>query len=733
MWASHLDQDRLQHVDSRGNQWHRGDPHPDAGRLHTPPQTEEVEGDENARSGTWGERDVGEFNAEEAAEQFAALRRNLTQLERTRTKDTQTTLRRTTTGRSSMSRSQTRQSNLERPRTGRTASIAESCSEADAADHDVEAGEKDDAKDDEDDEDELHLGEFLKEGHFEKRDDGVSAKRVGVVYKDLTVKGVGSTASFVRTLPDAILGTFGPDLYRIICGFIPSLAKKQGELRTLIHGFSGCVRDGEMLLVLGRPGSGCSTFLKVLANNRGAYADVKGEVSYGGIPADKQKKLYRGEVNYNGEDDVHFATLNVWQTFTFALLNKTKKKAREEVDIIANALLKMFGIGHTKYTLVGDEYTRGVSGGERKRVSIAETLASKATLIAWDNSTRGLDASTALDYARSLRIMTDISNRTTITTLYQAGEGIYELMDKVLVIDQGREIFMGPAKEARQYFIDLGFEAPERQTTADFLTAVTDPVERRFRDGCEASTPKTPEELEKAFRSSENYQKVLREIQDYEQHWKATDYQDAKRFENAVQEGKSKHVAKKSPYTISFPRQVMACTKREFWLLLGDTTTLYTKVFIIISNGLIVGSLFYGEPLNTAGAFTRGGALFFSILFLGWLQLTELMKAVSGRAVVARHQDYAFYRPSAVSIARVITDFPVIAVQTSLFGLIMYFMCSLDVEAGKFWIYMLFVYVTTILLTALYRMFASLSPEIDTAVRFSGIALNLLVIYTGKH
>jgi ABC-type multidrug transport system permease subunit len=107
------------------------------------------------------------------------------------------------------------------------------------------------------------------------------------------------------------------------------------------------------------------------------------------------------------------------------------------------------------------------------------------------------------------------------------------------------------------------------------------------------------------------------------------------------------------------------------------------------------------------------------------------MKAVSGRAVVARHRDYAFYRPSAVSIARVITDIPVIAVQVAIFGLTMYFMCNLDVDAGKFWIYMLFVYVTTILLTALYRMFASLSPEIDTAVRFSGIALNLLVIYTG--
>ena len=715
MWGQSVDGRRLQRtetgqINAQQNAWHRGDQETDAGRLHEPTAGQEEE-ESPEREGTWGERDVGDVNERMAIEDFENLRRDLTSLERTRSKDTNAlSLKRT------ISRRSTHTKPLSRPATRHTQASEPG---------DVEAGPQ------EEEEEGFDLEPFMREGHFEKRTEGGSAKRVGVIYKSLSVKGVGSTATFVRTLPDAIIGTFGPDLFHLVARFVPALAKRTTETRDLIHDFTGCVRDGEMMLVLGRPGAGCSTFLKAISNNRESYAGVTGDVSYGGIPADKQKKMYRGEVNYNPEDDVHFASLNVWQTFTFALMNKTKKKAVQNIPIIANALMKMFGISHTKYTLVGDEYTRGVSGGERKRVSIAETLASKSTVACWDNSTRGLDASTALDYAKSLRIMTDISNRTTLVTLYQAGEGIFELMDKVLVIDQGREIFMGPAKDAKQYFIDLGYRCPERQTTADFLTAVTDPVERQFQPGQENSTPKTPDELEKAFRASPNYQKLLDDIKDYEQHLEETNYDDAKRFEGAVQEGKSKNVSKKSSYTVSFPRQVLACTKREFWLIFGDTTTLWTKVFIIISNGLIVGSLFYGESLNTEGAFTRGGALFFSILFLGWLQLTELMKAVSGRAVVARHKDYAFYRPSAVVMARVVTDLPVILVQSLIFGTIMYFMTSLDITAGKFWIYMLFVYITTILLTALYRMFASLSPEIDTAVRFSGIALNLLVIYTG--
>ena len=579
----------------------------------------------------------------------------------------------------------------------------------------------------------FELGPFLKEGHFEKHTDtGASAKKVGVVFKNLTVKGAGSTTNFAKTLPNAILGTFGPDLYRLLCRFVPALSfSKHQQLRTLINDYTGIVRDGEMMLVLGRPGSGCTTFLKAIANKRNEYASITGDVSYGGIPAKEQNAHYRGEVNYNPEDDQHFPSLNVWQTLKFSLLNKTKKRERGELKIIAEALMKMFGISHTAKTLVGNEMVPGISGGERKRVSIAETLATKSTVVCWDNSTRGLDASTALDYANSLRIMTDVSNRTTLVTLYQAGEQIYELMDKVLVIDEGRMVFQGPANEAKQYFLDLGLYCPERETTADFLTSVTDPAQRVFREGYEAQAPKTAEDFERTFKNSASYKKVLADVEDYEQHLNRTDHVDAREFKQSVKEQQSRRVSPKSNFTVSFWRQVLACTQREFWLVWGDKPSLYTKFFIIIANGLIVGSLFHGQSLNTEGAFPRGGTGFFSILFLGWLQLSELMKAVSGRVVIDRHRDYAFYRPSAVVLARVLADFPLILTGVIPFTIVMYFLTGLDVAASKFFIYFLFVYTTTICITALYRMFAALSPTIDDAVRFSGTALNLLVIYTG--
>lgn len=281
------------------------------------------------------------------------------------------------------------------------------------------------------------------------------------------------------------------------------------------------------------------------------------------------------------------------------------------------------------------------------------------------------------------------------------------------------------------------------RTTADFLTSICDPNARQFQPGKEASTPKSAAELEVAYRCSSYYKRVCENVERYDQVVRQSDMEDHRRFEHTVHSGrialpnafiesdlsmtaKSKTVSKRSVYTVSFPKQVIACTKREAWLMWGDKASLATKAFIIIANSLIVGSLFYGKPPDTGTAFTRGSTCFFSIVFLGWLQMSELMPAVSGRPIINRHHQYAFYRPSAVVISRVLLDLVTVLLMVILFGVVVYFLAGLDYDVSKFWIYMLFVYTATICLTALYRMFAALSPTIDDAVRFGGTGMLLL-------
>jgi ATP-binding cassette subfamily G (WHITE) protein 2 (SNQ2) len=391
----------------------------------------------------------------------------------------------------------------------------------------------------------------------------------------------------LRTFPDAIKEFLLSPL--IIIG--PKFGLFTPAPKPILQNFNGVARPGEMVLVLGRPGSGCSTFLKAIANQREGYLAVDGEVTYAGIPADEFKKRFAGEVAYNAEDDMHHATLTVEQTLDFALRTKTPGKrvpgqSREVFrQQVIDTLLKMLNIEHTRKTLVGNEFVRGVSGGERKRVSIAEMFATRAVVASWDNSTRGLDASTALDYAKSLRVITDVFQMVNFVSLYQAGEGIYEQFDKVLVIDEGRQVYFGPASEARQYFLGLGFRDLPRQTTADYLTGCTDPHERQYADGrSEEDVPSTSEALERAFRDSQYWKRLVQERDNYRDQV-SRDASVQEEFRLAVKESKGRYVRSTSVYQASFFTQIKAC---EFSIALGDRRrkTHYAPQWLAVTHNL---------------------------------------------------------------------------------------------------------------------------------------------------
>lgn len=218
---------------------------------------------------------------------------------------------------------------------------------------------------------------------------GIPIRRLGVTWKDLTVTAVAADAS----IKENMLSQFN----------IPRLIREalhKPPLVPILDNISGCVKPGEMLLVLGRPGSGCTTLLKMLANLRAGYASVTGDVHYGSMDA-KEAKKYRSHIVMNTEEELFYPTLTVGQTMDFATRMKipfklptgvtSKEDLRKESR---DFLLNSMHIQHTPNTKVGNEYVRGVSGGERKRVSIIECMASRGSVFCWDNSTRGLDAST---------------------------------------------------------------------------------------------------------------------------------------------------------------------------------------------------------------------------------------------------------------------------------------------------------------------------------------------------
>jgi ATP-binding cassette, subfamily G (WHITE), member 2, SNQ2 len=553
-------------------------------------------------------------------------------------------------------------------------------------------------------------------------------RHVGVVFRDLTVKGMGLGAALQPSVGAIFLGL--PRFLKKLIIRGPKAATAKPLVRGLLSDFNGCIKPGEMLLVLGKPGSGCSTFLKILGNQRFGYEDVQGDVTYGGTDAKKMAKDFRGEVLYNPENDLHYATLTVKHTLEFALKMRTPdKESRNEgesrkdyVREFLRVVAKLFWIEHTLGTKVGNEFVRGVSGGEKKRVSIAEAMITRASVQMWDNSTRGLDASTALEYVQSIRSLTNMAHVSTAVALYQAGETLYECFDKVLLIDEGKCLYFGPAEKAKAYFHTLGFDCPDRWTTADFLTSVSDEHERSIREGWEQRIPRSAEQFAEVYRKSATYQQNLEDMREFETR---LEEQRRKRQSNMSKKNQKKN------YTLPFYQQVWACTLRQFLVVYGDKASLIGKWGGIVFQAVLVGSLFYNLPKTSAGVFTRGGLLFFTLLFNALLALAEMTAAFESKPILLKHKSFSFYRPAAYALARTVVDAPLVLIQVLIFDLITYFMSGLARTASQFFISILFLWIVTMTMYSFFRGVSAVCKSLDSATRITGIALQALIVYTG--
>ncbi|CAZ83268.1 unnamed protein product [Tuber melanosporum] len=587
------------------------------------------------------------------------------------------------------------------------------------------------------------LEEYLQRSNKDAYNSGIIPKRIGVSFRNLGVSGTGSGYAVVSTFLDEFLNLFGKSILergweygsKAVGKIWDRSGGKGRDVKYIIQGFSGVVRPGEMLLVLGRPGSGTSTFLRALTNQKREFTRIEGDIHYSGVPFELAEGRYRGEILFNSEEDIHHPTLTVQQTLKFALSTKTPATripglSRDAfVQQMLELFAKMFGMKHTLNTMVGNSFIRGVSGGERKRVSIIEALASRATVNAWDNSTRGLDSSTAVDYIHALRILSTLTHSTNIVTLYQAGEQIYREFDKVCVIDSGRQIYYGRGSSATKYFESLGFHRNPRSTTADFLTSVSDPNKRKIKPGWEDKTPLTPRELEAAFKSSTHWTALQEELTAYDEELRSG--RDARDFRDAVKQDKSRRSGKGSPYVVSLPRQIWYLTKRDFQLRLQDKVAMSSRFFNTLVLALIIGSLFFGIDRTSEGTFEIGGTLFFNIVVIGWMQMYEAIDMTVGRSITSKHTTFAFYRPSALVLAKSLVDLPILMVQCSLYTVVLYFMAGLEVNAGKFFLNLLFVFACTVCLTAFNRAVGAFSRDLNAAIRTAFFGLHVMIFFTG--
>lgn len=235
--------------------------------------------------------------------------------------------------------------------------------------------------------------------------------------------------------------------------------------KTLLNDISGEARDGEILAVLGASGSGKSTLIDALAN-RIAKGSLKGSITLNGEVL--ESRLLKVISAYVMQDDLLFPMLTVEETLMFSAefrlprtLSKSKKKMRVQ------ALIDQLGLRNAAKTIIGDEGHRGVSGGERRRVSIGIDIIHDPIVLFLDEPTSGLDSTSAFMVVKVLQRIAQ-SGSIVIMSVHQPSYRILGLLDRLIFLSRGQTVYSGSPANLPRFFADFGHPIPENENRTEF-------------------------------------------------------------------------------------------------------------------------------------------------------------------------------------------------------------------------------------------------------------------------
>ncbi|KAH9200926.1 ABC-2 type transporter-domain-containing protein [Zygosaccharomyces rouxii] len=549
---------------------------------------------------------------------------------------------------------------------------------------------------------------------------------IGCSWRNLSAIGASVDVAYQTTV-DNLPWKFLSWVYRSLA---PTKASNSFQI---LKPMDGIVKPSELLVVLGRPGSGCTTLLKSISSNTHGFKITEDStISYSGLSPKDINKHFRGEVVYNPEADIHLPHLTVYETLvTVARIRGVDRESWARH--ITEVAMATYGLSHTRNTKVGGDLVRGVSGGERKRVSIAEVTICGSKFQCWDNATRGLDAATALEFIKALRAQAQIVQSAACVAIYQCSQDAYDLFDKVCVLYSGYQIFFGSTGEAKHYFEKMGYRCPSRQTTADFLTSITSPAERIVNDEYIEKgihVPQTPEEMSDYWRNSPEYQKLVKEA---DESIKQDHIAAISSIREAHRARQSKKARSAEPYTVSYLMQVKYLMIRNMWRIKNSYSITAFQIFGNSVMALLLGSMFYKvmKHPTTDTFYYRGAAMFFAILFNAFSSLLEIFSLYEARPITEKHRTYSLYRPSADAFASVLSEIPSKILTAIFFNLAFYFLVDFRRNAGRFFFYFLINIIATFTMSHLFRCVGSLTNTLTEAMVPASILLLGMAMYTG--
>uniref|UniRef100_A0A0E0IQF1 ABC transporter domain-containing protein n=1 Tax=Oryza nivara TaxID=4536 RepID=A0A0E0IQF1_ORYNI len=557
---------------------------------------------------------------------------------------------------------------------------------------------------------------------------GLEVPRVEVRFQNLTVstdvhvgrRALPTLVNYVHDIAERILISshlLRPDKHKLV----------------ILDDVSGVIKPGRMTLLLGPPASGKSTLLLALADKLDSQLKKSGEVAYNGMALD-QFCVQRTSA-YISQTDNHIGELTVRETLDFAakcqgasenwqeclkeLVNLEKERGirpspeidafmktasfrREKHNLVSDYVLRVLGLDICADTPVGSDMERGVSGGQKKRVTTGEMIIGPRKTLLMDEISTGLDSSTTFQIVNCMRNFVHEMEATVLMSLLQPAPETFELFDDLILLSEGKIIYQGPIKHVVDYFKSLGFSLPPRKGIADFLQEVTSK-----KDQAQYWSDQSKQHI---FVSASEMAAVFKESQ-YGTYLEANLSSSCGNKDSAL-------VLPRSKFAVPKFSLVRACFAREL-ILISRNRFLYTfRTCQVAFVGIITSTLFLRTRLHPVDE--QNGNLYLACLFFGLVHMmfngfTEMTMTISRLPVFYKQRDNFFHPAWAFSLPNWILRIPYSFIEAVVWSCVVYYTVGFAPTVDRFFRFMLLLFSIHQMALGLFRMMGAIARDMTIA------------------
>mmetsp|Transcript_47254 Transcript_47254/g.118992 ORF Transcript_47254/g.118992 Transcript_47254/m.118992 type:complete len:667 (-) Transcript_47254:105-2105(-) len=480
--------------------------------------------------------------------------------------------------------------------------------------------------------------------------------------------------------------TYEVDTYR---GSV--IKRKTGEKKRLLNGITGAVQPGTMVALMGPSGAGKSTALDVLAG-RVKGSGLSGSLLINGHPRPRSMKKFSA---YVMQDDTLHGVLTVRENLYYSAMLRlpSSMSHREKLGRVDNVIQEL-GLSHVADTKIGNIFFRGVSGGERRRVSIGVELLTCPSLLFLDEPTSGLDS-------KSSRMIMELilklarGGRTVLATIHQPNSQVYGLFDKLMLLSRGEIVYFGDAARAVDFFEESGYPLPPRTNPADFFV----------------------EQINADFSSSDSSSGVsLESVRELSRKYEASTFK--QQTDSAIDAIASKGLpdprdSTAPKYNTNFFQQVGYLTVRTFKTSLRHPGIFWARLVMYTLLALLLGTLVLRMDDSADTIQDRISVLFFSVAFLSFMSVAAVPAFLEEKTIFVRERMNGYYRVGSYAFAQTVVGVPFILLIAVTFAGISYYMMNMNPAVDRFFYYILVLFLSLLVAES---MVVAVSAVVDSFI-----------------